>query len=356
MKHFFNIISQANALVKYMIFFALAVVCIVWLIELIRRPWFMTKRIRKACEQAGLHNAKEELPVLHRIQRDRNREHGIIIELENKGISIPDFDNKVPRLEAGLNGKICSIEPSRRTTYTRIYFLPQKYVRPTVISPSDSAIGSIDVRSLINMAIVGATGTGKTVLTKILMAKISRFTNGTIWIVDPKQFDFQDFANCPHYYGYTDAASGINAFYEAFVRQKAVGIPKNPQYLFVDEWSALLLSREKKEAEQLKAKMAELLMTGRSYQYIVICCQQRASAELFAAGARDQFRTIISLGNLSKEQKQMLFSDYKDKMVGQNDLGEGYLLVDVHDIERIKVEEIKDFNALNAIIMEALDR
>ena len=58
------------------------------------------------------------------------------------------------------------MEYGRNINYTLLYFLPQKYIRPALFTPDDSASGSIDVKHIINMLIVGATGTGKTVALK----------------------------------------------------------------------------------------------------------------------------------------------------------------------------------------------
>ena len=52
----------------------------------------------------------------------------------------------------------------------------------------------------------------------------------------------------------------------------------------------------------------------------------------------------------------MLFSDYKEKMTDRNGVGEGYLLIDGQDIERVKVAPVRDFGEINASIIEALSR
>lgn len=103
--------------------------------------------------------------------------------------------------------------------------------------------------------------------------------------------------------------------------------------------------------------VANMLFMGRSLGIRLLIGVQRADAEHFKAGARDQFRAILALGNLSKEQRQMLFSDYKDKMDGRNNgLGEGYLLIDGKGIEKVKVAPIKDIELLNASIRQAMCR
>jgi hypothetical protein len=88
----------------------------------------------------------------------------------------------------------------------------------------------------------------------------------------------------------------------------------------------------------------------------IIIAVQRADAEHFKAGARDQFKAILAFSDLSREQKQMLFADYKDKMAERNGLGEGYLLIDGQDIERVKIAPITDFEALNYAVRQTMCR
>ena len=95
---------------------------------------------------------------------------------------------------------------------------------------------------------------------------------------------------------------------------------------------------------------------SRSLGMKIIIGMQTAHSENFKTGARDQFHGILALGNLSKEQKQMLFSDYKEKMNDHNSVGEGYLLINGKDIERVKISEIKDMESLIKIICPAMNR
>ena len=124
--------------------------------------------------------------------------------------------------------------------------------------------------------------------------------------------------------------------------------------LLIDEYGALISAQDKKTADELKMMISNILFMGRSLGCRVLIGVQRADAEHFKSGARDQFRAILGLGNLSKEQKQMLFSDYKDTMDERNGLGEGYLLIDGQDIKRVQVAEIKDMEKLNIQIRLAM--
>ena len=124
--------------------------------------------------------------------------------------------------------------------------------------------------------------------------------------------------------------------------------------MLIDEYGALISAQDKKAADELKTMVGNMLFMGRSLGIRVLIGIQRADAEYFKSGARDQFCAILALGKLSKEQKQMLFSDCKEKMTNRLGTGEGYLLIDERDIERVKVAEIKDFNALNDSIRKAM--
>ena len=100
--------------------------------------------------------------------------------------------------------------------------------------------------------------------------------------------------------------------------------------------------------------VGNMLLMGRSLGIRVLIGIQRGDSENFMTGARDQFRAILGLGNLSKEQKNMLFTQFKDSMTERNGTGEGYLLIDGQNIERVKVAEIQDMGALNETIKKAM--
>lgn len=289
-------------------------------------------------------------------KRDRDKEHGIIMTVKNMGISVPDFDRRIDRLQTSLNGIVCGMDYGRKTTHTRLYFLPQKYVRPTFISPANEAIGNISVKRLINMLVVGATGTGKTVVVKILMAKIAKFQpDAKIWLLDFKRFDFRGFADLPRYYGYTDCVQGLNDYYDAFKAQQEAGEAAAPNYLIIDEWGSFIMSLEKKEVELLKGKLAELLMLGRAYQFFPIIGIQRPDAAYFAS-SRDNFQTCLALGNLSPEGRRMVFPDSVAGRIVECKKREGHVYTDGVGLEKVRIADVPDMDALDATIREAMRR
>lgn len=179
-----------------------------------------------------------------------------------------------------------------------------------------------------HLLICGATGSGKTVALKGLLYWAAFWIpyGVKLWLCDFKNEDFAFCEGAPRYYGFTRCADGLNDFYTAFqARQSGEDDGRNFLLLVFDEWGAYLSTLDKKQAEAAKAKLSTLLMLGRSFNVHVIISQQRADAEYFAK-ARDNFGAILGMGNLSKEAKEMLFSEVKEQMRPIDERGIGYFL------------------------------
>lgn len=335
---------------------ALIITVCVCLVQLFRCPPLLKRRFARSMRQAGFRNAQGQYPVLIGAKRDRDKKHGIILAVKNMGISVPDFDRRIDRLKTTLNGIVYRMEYGHRTDFTLLFFLPQKYVRPAIFSPNDNVIGAMSLQNLINLLIIGATGTGKTVAIKILMGKIVKFqSDAKIWLLDFKRFDFRGFAGLPHYYGFSDCAQGLRDFYAAFKRQQELGIAGEANYLIIDEWGSFIASLDKKEAEEMKRLLSELLMLGRAYQFFPIVGIQRPDAAYFA-GARDNFQCCLALGNLSPEGRRMVFPDSVADQLTECHKREGHLYIDGVGLEKIRIADIPDLDALDAIIREAMSR
>lgn len=326
------------------------------LCELIRHPPIITKRVRETVARIGLTNAKGEVPFLLSVRSDPNKAHGVILTIKNVGISMLSFEMVIDRLEAGLGGKIYQMEYTKGTKATRVFFLPMKYFRPTIINPHDEAIGSIHIRHLINLLVIGATGTGKTVAIKTIMSKIAKYQpNSSLWLLDFKQLDFRAYIVFSHYYGYKDCAQGLEDYYAAFKVQQASGTAGEPQYLVIDEWGSFITSLEKKEAERCKAILAELLMLGRGYGFFIICGVQRPDSSYFNS-ARDNFRACLALGNLSPEGRRMVFPDSVMGQITECHQREGHLYIDGKGLEKVRMADITDLEALDAAICASINR
>jgi hypothetical protein len=210
------------------------------------------------------------------------------------------------------------------------------------------------------MLIVGGTGSGKTYHMTLLMGKISKhIPDSQLFLCDFKDLDFRMFRDSPRRWSYENCMDGLNAFYDSFKnRLDGSDITTNRKFLIFDEWAAFVLSREKKAAEDVKSKLSTLLMVGRGVQHHIIIGLQRADSALFPMGGRDQFGAIFGLGNLSREQRIMLFPDYREEMTDINGRGQGYLSLDgdIDGLKRVVVPSVSDFDKLHTTIREGLSR
>jgi len=308
---------------------------------------------RRLCK-IGLINYYGEHPILVSCRKDKNRKYGLIFKFVNMGIDLEAFEKKASALGQCLNANVRYFELSKNAAYTFVYATPRKHDKPVLISATNDYLA----KGLINLLCVGNTGSGKSAAMGVILVSLIRFIpNISVTICDYKKSSFAQFEGTPNFYGYEDVPDSIRTFYREFTeRLEANDEERNShkRVLLIDEYGALISAQEKKQADELKMKVANMLFMARSLGLIVIIGVQRADSEHFKAGARDQFKATLSLGNLSKEQKQMLYFDYKDKMMANNQVGEGYLLVDgQQDIERVKII-LGDKSEQDAIIRQAM--
>lgn len=215
----------------------------------------------------------------------------------------------------------------------------------------------LDLDSHPHIACVGITGSGKSYALTLLLGRIAMHEEARFVVCDFKNTSFNFLSGHTSFYGYTDVIEGIETVYQEFQeRLRLSNENRNRQkiILLVDEYAALIASLPKREAEEVRAKIFNILCLGRELSIHLVVGVQRASAELFSLGSRDQFGAIIMLGNLSKEQKMMLVPDYRDQMNQNNTRGEGYMYLDGKGLYRIKVPRVRDPERLHRVIASRL--
>lgn len=171
---------------------------------------------------------------------------------------------------------------------------------------------AIELRSHPSMLLTGSSGSGKSYALKYLLDKLLVSYTVRLYFCNFKRSeDFRFLEGYGHYYTYTACADGLQAFYNAFKERQDSGIEFDGSYyiLVFDEYPSYILSMmDKKSAERSKVMMSELLMLGRSYGFGVWLVMQRPDSSFLSNGARDNFHSTITLGNMSKETKSMLYS------------------------------------------------
>lgn len=299
-----------------------------------RRDLKMQKRKKENKDYYMYHYYKKEIDKKTNIER---------YYFKSMGFSCQDFENNKDTLEVVLNSEIINIEYGKntKTIIVTARTLKSLVSRIFTFSEEDDYLTNI-----INLLCVGQTGSGKTYFLKILLANLLiQNKNAKLYLCDFKNYDFSELKDSKRYFGYTDVVKGIKEVYEIFNQRLRSNqqVEYEPIILYIDEYSAFL-SNTGKEADSIQKMMSEILFMGRSYKILPIIGLQRADSILFKNGSRDQFKTIVALGNLSKEQKNMLFPDFKDNMNRTNGIGEGYVYQDGQDfLQLIKVKQVSEF-------------
>lgn len=206
----------------------------------------------------------------------------------------------------------------------------------------------IDLSSHPHLLLTGSSGTGKSQTLMLLLAGLT-FTPYQIWFADFKaSTDFSYLDEYKYYATGNQTAELIDQYYGLFEQVRNNTIALNiPQILIIDEYPSFLqylTLSDKKKAEEIKQKIATLLMMGRSIrntQFAVWLTAQRADASIFSSGgSRDNFMVWLALGNQSSEAKRMITDETLPDTVYQ--AGEGIIKIDGESIKEIKIPEVSN--------------
>lgn len=203
----------------------------------------------------------------------------------------------------------------------------------------------------------GATGSGKTYLVKLMTGKLVKYGKAKLTICDGKGGGDFDFLKGCERYAAIEVTNVFNNFYQSFLaRQKGEDESRDIMCLLFDEWSAYLDSLDsKKEVEAQRKKLGQLLRLGRSFHVHVIVGQQRMDSTYFQ-GFRENFNIAIGLSNLSKESRDMFFSEYKEQMEPDRARGTGYMTVNGASFTPVAVPKVNDLDKLHRAILAGVTR
>lgn len=349
------------------VFWSIAVALILTLILIaliitLKRHKKEIKNEEKSMKDVGLKNDNDEYVKCKRIL-DGLEVNQKIYELDAKHIPLEIMKTKQAYLESIYDIKIDYMEYGKTTETINVYCTPRKLLQPTIF---DVWAEDHFLDDFLSALVVGSTGSGKTYFTHQLLGKVvynKEFISGEdvrVFICDRKNEDYIQFKNCPNYYG-INAVDGIRKVHEIFTERlnnEENNDNKETIICLIEEYALLLNSLDKKEAEEVKNMVADLLFAGRSKKIVTIVSLQRADAIYFPRGAKEQFKKIIMMGQISQIQLDMLLDEDLQKQVTEiNPQGYGYLYEDgKRKLTRIKVAEItqEDMTRLDKIIREKM--
>lgn len=208
-----------------------------------------------------------------------------------------------------------------------------------------------------HMCIVAGTGGGKTTATRYaLNSVLSLPVEVDLFIADfKKSGDYKGLSR--NFAEFDKTTKLIESFYEEFERTPEK-CPKL-KILILDEFAGYILwlmQNNKKKCEEIKSKISNLLMMGRSRHCCVWTIQQRMTAQLFPSGigAIDNFQICMGLGRLSPDSRKSLFAGehFEDKEFEESyhpGQGQGICLIDGH-LRAIQIPKISDVGKLHALL------
>lgn len=215
---------------------------------------------------------------------------------------------------------------------------------------------TVDFSSVPHMLIVAPSGSGKTYLLTYILGQIAKKSVKLI-LADFKGIDFIEFNDCRNCYKHNSVGEAVDCAFDELQNRMAnasVNSEYEPIYLCIDEWSGFLSSLAvKKEQDNYKQKLANILMLGRGANIFIIMSLQRADSTYITG--RDNFGNVVGLGTLSKESIAMVFNDNKE-MIEPKSRGKGYLQTDGKPLREIVVPMLRNINDTKAIIKTALSR
>ncbi|MBO5340908.1 MAG: hypothetical protein J6A62_07925 [Oscillospiraceae bacterium] len=162
---------------------------------------FNRKMVTDGCLQIALTNNAGETPTLLRVRRDKEHPRVKIWELNNPSIPLKMWEDKQLAIEAAFDINVVSVDFGKSTSRIILKFVPGRNVLPKhivwedeylspdsfVLTLGEGYIGpvTVDLASIPHILLGGSTGSGKSVLLKLLLMQ-SLHKGAEVYIADFK--------------------------------------------------------------------------------------------------------------------------------------------------------------------------
>lgn len=221
----------------------------------------------------------------------------------------------------------------------------------------------LNIKTYCHALICGSSGSGKSYALLFLLKQLLD-EDVCLFLLDPKNSeDFKFLEGYKYYYSADNCYEGFKDYYEVFTQARKTMKSDKRHVLVCDEYPALILQlkaqdglNKTKMASEILSINSELLMLGRGvakgFGVWTVC--QRPMATVFSEGSRDNYMVSLNLGRLSKETKQMLFSDEEISEGVVYGKGEGVMLADGKALTEVKFPYIRNITEWKQSILEKL--
>lgn len=261
------------------------------------------------------------------------------------------FESLAGPLEQVYNMSITDMrERGGYLTYKLIKNVADSRIRIEEVVPKGYTIPitkniSWDMSKLPHALINGATGGGKSYFVNALIRGLLQM-DVELYICDPKNSALSDYRLVmPNVVtDATEIISNIQQMYEK-MEERYISIKERSDYqsgqdftyyhmapvvLIVDEYMALYVSLDRKQKEEMKKYLVQVILKGREAGVFVIMTTQRPDTSVLDGAIRDQLGLRVALGRMSPEGYRMTFGDtvQKLKVPEEGDRGRGYIHVD----------------------------
>lgn len=192
---------------------------------------------------------------------------------------------------------------------------------------------------------VGESGSGKSNGLKYnIYTLLQEFPSADIWFLNYKDSnDFKFFKSHKRYFVGENCGQGLENFYNHYCKMRRTEGEdiEHITLIVIDEYAAFYLmtaATDKKMADRYSRLISEILMTGRSYKTACWVATQRADAQYFANGSREQFqvKVLLTRGRPSKESLMMMGVSKEELQLDSYKVGEGIAYIDGKGLFEIK--------------------
>lgn len=215
---------------------------------------------------------------------------------------------------------------------------------------------TIDLETTPGILIAAASGSGKSFYIMYLLVQMLRETN-SIFVIDGKYREVKKAAN---QMGIKTTANNVDESIKYIEEVEKLIKYRNAQesneddetvFLVIDEYlyflDNVLDAYGDKKVKEVERKIINIVITGRSMNVILVISLQRLGAAKnkdevgLHLRIRDNIATKVGLGDLSKENFEMLFSQVKDSKITKKGNREGYLKTEGIELQSFRVDDIQ---------------